>query len=180
MDILGGVASVAQLAAYSHVVAKRLMQLQKAAQDGPSFCRAQRFNIRFLLETIQRICADESPNTDSILPLLITTANLATLLLKLLKPKGTFYNYLLWASKGQEIENAFRALNDKTRLLQLHILERTYNLMRNVQRDIKTMNPSVEACSFQDNHSVGISPSLQEYGFPLTSRSFFSISSFTP
>ena len=178
MNILGGVASVTQLAAYSHVVAKRLIQLHKAAQEGPSFCRAQRFNIGFLLESIQRISADESPNTDSILPLLIATANLATLLLKLLKPRGTFYNYLLWASKGQEIEHAFHALNDKTRLLQLHISERTYNIMTDVRREMETMNQSSEARSSQGDNAVCISLFLQEWGFPL--MSCFFISSFSP
>ena len=162
MNVLGGVASVTQLAAYSHVVARRLIQLHQAAQEGPSFCKAQRFNISFLLVSIQRIGVGENPNTDSLLPLLIATANLATSLLKLLVPKGTFYNDLLWTSKGQEIESAFRALNDKTRLLQLHISERTYNLIRAVQQDIETMHQGAETCSSQDADSVCIDFLIQE------------------
>ena len=154
MELLGGIASVTQLAAYSHVVTKRLIQLHKAAQEGPSFCKAQRFNIGFLLESIQRICTADSPNTESVLPLLISTANCATLLLSLLRPKGTVYNYLLWASKGQEIEAAFRALNEKTRLLQIYISERTYSLIRDVQRDIEAMNQSVKALPSPEDQPV--------------------------
>lgn len=144
MDVVGGVASVTQLIDYSHVVAQRLVQLYKAVQKGPSCCQTQRSNIRFLLEVIQRICTDEASNIEAILPLLIATVNLANSLLKLLQPKGTLYNHWLWVSKGQEIESTFSALNDKTRLLQLHITERTYNIMTQVQQDITHMNQSLK------------------------------------
>lgn len=144
MDVVSGVASVSQLIAYSHVVAQRLVQLYKAAQEGPSCCQTQRSNIRFLLELVQRICTDEAPKTEAILPLLIATLNLANSLLKLLQPKGTWYNHWLWVSKGQEIESTFSALNDKTRLLQLHITERTYNIITHVQKDIKQMNQGLK------------------------------------
>lgn len=128
------------------MVVQRLVQLHKFAQEGSAFCRTQRSNIGFLLESIQRICTVEAPDTDSILPLLIATAGLATSLLILLKPKGSFYHRWLWISKGQEIESAFSALNDKTRLLQLHITEKTYSIVTHVQKDIKHMNQSHNNC----------------------------------
>ena len=161
MDVVGGAASVAQLVNYSHVVVQRLVQLYKAAQEGSSFCRTQRSNIVFLLESIQRICTEEALDTDSILPLLIATAGLATSLLILLKPKGTWNNCWLWISKGHEIESAFSALNDKTRLLQLHITEKTYNIVTRVQQDIKHMNQSLDSCPSQMDQSVCSNPNFQ-------------------
>lgn len=144
MEIVGGAASSLQLVAYGHVVTQRLVQLFKAVQEGPQVCRQQGSNIRFLLDLIRRICDSEAPDIDAILPLLISTANIANSLLNLLQPPSTLYSRWLWISKGGEIEDTFRALNDKTRLLQLHISERTYSIVTNVQRDIKTMN--------QNNH----------------------------
>ena len=143
MDVISGIASATQLVNYGHAVARRLIQLHKAAMDGPSFCRTQRFNIKFLLQSVQRICIDEASNIDSLLPLLIATANVATLLLRLLQPTGTFYNHWLWISKGPAIESSFRALNDKTRLLQLYITERTYNVVQHVRNDIIHMSQSL-------------------------------------
>ncbi|KAL8825742.1 MAG: hypothetical protein Q9191_004230 [Dirinaria sp. TL-2023a] len=156
MDVVSGVASVSQLIAYGHVLVQRLVQLYKAAREGPSCCQTQRFNIRFLLELVQRICTDEAPNTEAILSLLIATVNLANSLLKLLQPKGTWYNYWLLVSKGQEIKSTFSALNDKTRLLQLHITERTYDIVTHVQNDIKQMNQGIKR---QPTSNVDQSPS---------------------
>ena len=161
MDIVAGTASVTQLVAYSHVAVQRLVQLYKSAQEGSSFCRTQRSNIGFLLESIHRICTGETPNPDSILPLLITTAGLTTSLLILLKPKGTLYNRWLWITKGQEIESAFSALNDKTRLLQLHITERTYNLVADLQTHIKNMNQDPNCRPSQRDQLVCANPEFQ-------------------
>lgn len=146
MEIVGGIASSTQLVAYGHVVAQRLVQLYKAVQDGPQLCRTQRSNISFLLDSIQRICISEQPDIDTILPHLICTANLANSLLNLLRPQGALYNRWLRISKGCEIENIFHALDDKARLLQLHITGRTYNIVANVQKDIKTMSKSAGVC----------------------------------
>ena len=154
MEIVGGIASVTQLVAYSHGVAQRLKQLYKAAQEGPRFCRSQRCNIEFLLESIQRLCIAETPDTDCVFPLLIATAKLAISLLNLLEPRSTFYNRWLWVSKGQEIQSAFRALNDKTRLLQLHISERTYNILEHMQKDIQQMSQTSSSVSAPPNQSV--------------------------
>ena len=154
MEIVSGIASVAQLVAYSHVAAQRLVQLHKAAQNGPVFCRTQRSNIVFLLGSIQRICIDQAPNVEIILPLLIATANLATSLLNLLKPKGALYNHWLWVTKRQEIEDSFCALNDKTRLLQLHVTERVYSIVSHVHKDIKTMSQNLNDLSSQMDKSV--------------------------
>ena len=160
MDIVSGAASVAQLVHYSHVVVQRLVQLYKAAQEGSSFCRTQRSNIGFLLESIQRVCTEEAPDTDSILPLLIATAGLATSLLILLKPKGTLYNYWHWISKGHEIESTFSALNDKTRLLQLHITEKTYSIVTRVQKDMAHMNQSLDTRPSQMDQPVCANPNV--------------------
>lgn len=140
MEIVGGVASITQLTAYSHVVARRLLQLYNAVQEGPSFYHIQRSNIGFLLESIQRMCVAEAFDTDSILPLLIAAADLATSLLNLLQPAGALYKRWLWFSRSDEIENAFCALNDKTRLLQLHMTERTYSTVTHVLNRIEYMN----------------------------------------
>ncbi|KAL8685679.1 MAG: hypothetical protein Q9218_007605 [Villophora microphyllina] len=143
MEVVGGVASLTQLVAYSHVVAKRLVQLHKVVQEGPQLYRTQRSHISFLLDSIQRICISEAPDTETILPLLISTAHLAHSLLNLLQQQGALYHLRLWASKGDEIETTFRALKDKACLLQLHITERTYNIVANVQKDIMSaMNQS--------------------------------------
>ena len=147
MDVAAGVASVTQLVAYGHVVIRHLVQLYKAAQEGPSFCRVQHFNIGILLESVQRICTNETQNTDSILPLLIATTELACSLLNWLQPKGALHNRWLWISKAREIESLFCALNDKTRLLQFHITERTYNIVSHVQKDIKHMDQTMSKCA---------------------------------
>ena len=178
MDVVGGIASVAQLIAYSHVVAQRLVQLYKAAQEGPSCCRTQQSNIRFLLELIQRICTDEAPNTDAILPLLIATVNLANSLLRLLQPKGTLYNRWLWISKGQEIESKFCALNDKTRLLQLHITERTYSIVAHVQKDIRHMNQSLEYRPSHMDQSVCANHYPRNHPYPADLSFFFHLLAF--
>ena len=158
MDVVSGAASVAQLVNYSHGAVRQLVHLYKAAQEGSSFCRTQRSNIGFLLESIQRICTEEAPDTDSILPLLIATAGLATSLLILLKPKGTWGSGWHWISKGHEIESAFSALNDKTRLLQLHITEKTYSVVARVQKDIKLMNQSLDSRPSQLDQPVCANP----------------------
>ena len=180
MDIVGGAASVTQLVNYSHGAIRQLVQLYKAAQEGSSFCRTQRFNIGFLLESIQRICTEEAPDTDSILPLLIATAGLATSLLILLKPKGTWRNSWHLIAKGHEIESAFSALNDKTRLLQLHITEKTYNIVTRVQKEIKHMNQSLTSRPSQGDQPVCANSNFQNDFFtPLTHPSLLS-SSFLP
>ena len=158
MNVLGCIASVTQLAAYSRQAARRLEKLYKAAQDGPIFCREQRTNIRLLNDLIQLICKDEASNIDVILPLLIATASLANSLLNLLQSKGTFYNHWLWISKGQEIESGFGALNDKTRLLQLHVAERTCSIVTNVQKDIRDMNRSIKDTESHLGQSVSGEP----------------------
>ena len=158
MDVVSGAASVAQLVNYSHGAVRQLVHLYKAAQEGSSFCRTQRSNIGFLLESIQRICTEETPDTDSILPLLIATAGLATSLLILLRPKGTWGSYWHWISRGHEIESAFSALNDKTRLLQLHITEKTYSVVSRVQKDIKHMNQSLDSRPSQVHQLVCANP----------------------
>ncbi|KAL8778773.1 MAG: hypothetical protein Q9213_007253 [Squamulea squamosa] len=140
MEVISGAASVTQLAAYSHQVFQRLVQLRKAVQEGPDFCRTQRFNIGFLLESLRRISISQTSDAEIILPLLISTANIATSLLGLLEPRGSLCNHWLWVSKGQKIESAFRALNDKARLLQLHITERIYHAVTHVHKDIQTMS----------------------------------------
>ncbi|KAL8713843.1 MAG: hypothetical protein Q9225_006668 [Loekoesia sp. 1 TL-2023] len=140
-------------------VAQRLVQLYKAAREGPVFCRTQRFNIQILLESIQRLYLHEAPDNDSVLPLLIATTNTATWLLNLLEPRGSFYNRWLWVSKGPEIESAFRALNDKTRLLQLHITERTYNIVAHVRKDIKNMGPYINDSPSKTSQSLQTSDS---------------------
>lgn len=180
MEIVGGIASATQLVVYSQAVAQRLVQLYKAAQEGPVFCRTQRFNIRILLESIQRLCLQEAPDNDSILPLLIATENTATWLLNLLEPKGTFYNCWLWVSKGPEIESAFRALNDKTRLLQLHITERTYNIVAHVREDIKNMNKNINDRPCKITESVSASPYPQKRHLILLTYLFLSSSSLRP
>lgn len=163
MEVVSGIASVAQLAAYSHVASQRLVQLYKAVQEGPELCRTQRFNISFLLDSIQRICIciSKAPEIDIILPLLISTANLANTLLNLLQPQGALYNRWLWIVRGQEIENTFRALNDKARLLQLHITERTYNIVANVQKDIQTMSQNNNEVTSKESQPVCVGLYLQ-------------------
>ena len=154
MDVIGGVASISQVIAYGHVVIHQLVQLYKAAQEGPHFCQVQHFNISVLLESVQRICTNETLNIDSILPLLIDTTELACSLLNWLKPKGTLYNKWLWISKSRDIESSFRALNDKTRLLQFHITERTYTIVSHVQKDIEHMNQTMYSCLSEEKQVV--------------------------
>ncbi|KAL8822318.1 MAG: hypothetical protein Q9191_006944 [Dirinaria sp. TL-2023a] len=138
MDVVSGIASVTQLAAYSQVVAQRLLKLHKAAQDGPSLYQTQRSNISCLLGIIRRIGTHEALNSDDIFPLLIATASDVNSLLNLLRPKDIWYDHWFWVvSKSNEIDSTFRALNDKTRLLQVHITERTYSLVTHVQEDTK-------------------------------------------
>ena len=156
------------------------MQLYKAAQEGSPFCRTQRSNIGFLLESIQRVCTEEAPDTDSILPLLIATAGLATSLLVLLKPKGTLYNYWHWISKGQEIESTFSALNDKTRLLQLHMTEKTYSIVTRVQKDITHMNQSLDSRPSQMDPPVCVPTPMSTMTPHPAHISFFPPPSFLP
>ncbi|KAI4193339.1 MAG: hypothetical protein LQ350_008366 [Teloschistes chrysophthalmus] len=140
MEVVGGIASATQLVAYTHVVARRLVQLYKAVQNGPQLYRIRRSHVLSLLDSVQRVCIGEAPDTDTILPLLISTTDLAHSLLYLLQPQSALCHLRLWSSKSDEIESTFQALNDKSRLLQLHITERTYNIVATVQKDIKTMN----------------------------------------
>ncbi|KAL9582200.1 MAG: hypothetical protein Q9212_003435 [Teloschistes hypoglaucus] len=140
MEVVGGIASATQLVAYTHVVARRLVQLYKAVQNGPQLYRTRRSHVLCLLDSVQRVSIGEAPDPDTILPLLISTTELAHSLLYLLQPQGALCHLRPWSSKSDEIESTFQALNDKTRLLQLHITERTYNLVATVQKDIKTMN----------------------------------------
>lgn len=95
MEVISGIASIAQLAAYSHVVARQLVQLHKVVQEGPQLYQRRRSHIILLLDSIQRICIGEAPDTDTIIPLLISTADLAHSLLSLLQPQGSFYNLRL-------------------------------------------------------------------------------------
>ena len=135
MEIVAGAASLTQLSAYAYSTTRRLIDLYKAAQEGPSFCREQSCNIRFLLRSIQRICSLEAPDTDSLLPLLISIADLSSSILNLLGPTGALRNKWLWVSKSRQFEEAFQALGEKTNLLQLCIAERTYTLVGAISRN---------------------------------------------
>lgn len=157
MEVVGGIASAAQLVAYTHVVARRLIQLYKAVQNGPQLYRTRRSHVLSLLDSIQRVCIGEAPDTDTIIPLLISTTELAHSLLYLLQPSGALCHLRPWSSKSDEIENTFQALNDKTRLLQLHITKRTYNIVATMQKDIKTMNEAKRVKN--SNQSTPVCPS---------------------
>ncbi|KAL8632278.1 hypothetical protein Q9189_001950 [Teloschistes chrysophthalmus] len=159
MEVVGGIASATQLVAYTHVVARRLVQLYKAVQNGPQLYRIRRSHVLSLLDSVQRVCIGEVPDTDTILPLLISTTELAHSLLHLLQPQSALCHLRLWSSKSDEIENTFQALNDKTRLLQLHITERTYDIVATVQKDIKTMNE--DKCIKNSNESPPRDPYLK-------------------
>jgi hypothetical protein len=156
MDVLGGVASITQLIAYGRSVTRCLVELYNTAQEGPAFCRDQSYSIRFLLASIQRICRLEAPDIDSILPILIAIANLASSLLNLLNPQGILRNKWLWVSKSQEIEKTFRALGEKTNLLQLHVAERTYTLVGHLKKDIQCINRSMGSHQFNQISCVRI------------------------
>ena len=140
MDIVGGAANVTQLVAYSGALVQRLVKLYKASSEAPSFCRNQRIMICFLLESVQRISLDDSLDIDIILPILVGITGLANSLLDLLEPKGIWYRHLHWISKGTDIDNGLRALNDKTHLLQLHMTERTHRVVARVHTDIERLS----------------------------------------
>ena len=140
MDAVNGIASVSQLVIYSHSAIKQLTKLYSATQGDAGFYQAQRCNLKFLLQTIQNICIHPSSGTERLLPLLVDTADLATSLIRLLKPQSFLARSLLWFVKSQEIESAFNTLNEKTRLLQLHISESTHTIVTHIQKDIKDMS----------------------------------------
>ena len=132
MEIVGGAASIAQLAAYSRCAAQHLIDLYKATQDGPTFCQEQSYKVRLLQHSIQRIATAETTDSNLILPLFISIADQANILLKLLGQRGLLRNKWLWVIKGGEIEKAFQALDDKSNLLQLYLSERTYSIISNM------------------------------------------------
>ena len=140
MNVVGEIASVSQLVAYSNVAIKKLVGLYQAVQESATFCRTQSSNIRFLLEIIQRISSIGTPDCMTVLPVLISTTDLATSLLNVLRSKNTLQRYWLWLVRGPEIESGFKALGDKTRLLQLHITERTYTCVTQVVDGIDLMS----------------------------------------
>ena len=139
MEVVSGIAGVSQLVTYSHSAIRQLTKLYDATKEDAGFYRVQRYNLTFLLQAIQHISLDHSRDTERLLPLLIEIADLTTSLIKLLKPQGSLARSLHWFVKSQEIESTFNTLNEKTRLLQLHLSERTYSIVAHIHRDIKDM-----------------------------------------
>ena len=149
MDVLGGVTSISQLLHYSHCTARQLISLYKAIQNAPSLRGEQSHGILLLLSSIQRICSIEENDIDSLLPLLISIANTASLLLNLLGSKSILNNRWFWMTKGKEIQEALQLLSDKTKLLQFHIAERTYTLLSKMNRPTanNTQDTASEECA---------------------------------
>lgn len=164
MDLVGGVASISQLAHYSASATSHLINLYKATQNGATFCREQNYGIRLLLQLVHRVCKTEAADLESILPLLIAITDLASSLLNLLGPRGTLHNRWLWVCKSAEIEKSFRSLSEKTSLLQLYVTERTFSLLSKMD---KTTNPSDGAARGGQTSTVfTVRTSFSYFSFP--------------
>jgi len=140
MDVIGGVASIAQLVDFGFSVTKSLIQLYKAVQNGPAAFRDQKFNVCLLLKITERICQRTSTDNESILLLFVQISDSIHSIINLLEQRGILgINWVLF-TKSETLAAAFESLSRKRDLLQLHISEEGLELLYRIRSDITSMS----------------------------------------
>ena len=137
MEVLGGLASATQLAAYSQCVATYLLRLYRAAHDGPSSAKVQRGNIKRLVEIVNRICYHHSAIPDGLIPLLVDIVEIARSLIDSLGEHGQLRTAWSLFTKAGKINDAFKALDDKRQLLQLQLAAQTNGVIVEIHSSLK-------------------------------------------
>ena len=132
MDLVSGAASVAQLSAYSGSAVQYLNRLYKATQDGPSSIQDHGRNVSALITILSRLWEHDSLDLDLLVPLLIEITVVARHLSSSLTHLGPLRLSWILLTKGREIDDAFRAIHDKSELIQIHLSERSHAVLTRI------------------------------------------------
>lgn len=135
MEALGLTASITQLAAYGHSAVQSLLRLYQAVRAGPAAYRDQQSNVSILFSIICRIYQRDLVGEESISPLLSDIAKLARKIQALLEQKG--FLGLNWALivRPESLSEAFVSLDEKRKLLHLHLSERNQDALSQIRTD---------------------------------------------
>ena len=137
MEVVGEVASATQLGAYSSCVAGYLLRLYRAVQEGPSTVKDRLGNVKVLIGIVSRISNDISPDEELWIPLLIEIGTIAKALADLLDQRGQLRTAWTLIAKGDKIEDAFKALDEKNKLLLLYLTQQTHSTLYHIQSGLE-------------------------------------------
>ena len=142
MDAVGITASIAQLVAYGHSVAQSLLRLYQAVRAGPAAYRGQKSNISILLSIVSRVCQQNLPQEELVVPLLVDISELAYKILNILEQKGFLGLNWTLIVRREVLSEAFVSLDSKRDLLHLYISERNQHTLSQIQLDTAQLNMS--------------------------------------
>ena len=153
MEVIGALASVTQLTAYSKCVAESLLRLYKAAQDGPSSAQEQCKNIEGLRMIIGRIGCYKYSEPDSLTALLVDIAKIAETLTNWLRQEKKLRKAWISLTKAGKIDDAFQALHSKTEQLHLYLSERSFCTLRQIQVNLHRSGHAVDNMDLDPPHT---------------------------
>lgn len=140
MDILGGVASISQIVAYSLSTAQCLQRAYKSVRDGPVIYRSEKSNIKLLLDITADICGGAPETHERILPILVDISKISCQIFNLLERRS--FSSFTWASLTTQrtLEQAFSNLTVKRQILHLHIGHTNNILLLKLSEEVSTMS----------------------------------------
>lgn len=143
MEIVSGVASSAQLLAYSHSTFKVLIKLYKQVRDGPASLKRQQSSILVLLSVVHGL--QRRPAPTHILTTLLELSTIATEALSLItqsQRKG--FLGLSWSAvrHEQQLSEVFASLKDKREVLHLAISVESMSSRPSPEGECETQPPT--------------------------------------
>ncbi|KAI8932231.1 hypothetical protein NX059_011110 [Plenodomus lindquistii] len=157
MDVIAGVASVAQLGAYSLSTVRSLQQLYTELENRKSNYHDEERNISLLLRIIQRLASRDIKDCDHIIPILLDISGLACQILHLLRPKNRTAFFLSAFTNPGKLNLALEALDKKRPLLQLYISQVNNDTLAELHERLDKQNSkrisstSIESREIQEN-----------------------------
>lgn len=138
MDVIGAIASTAQLMVYGHSASKILLRLIKGIKDGPPAYRDQEQNVHLMLYVVNQVTHQNDSSTESgqfILSIILEISDLATKIHNLLKDTCSFLGSVLYVTaRRSTIEDTFAALAGKRDILHLCLSQNIHQLLSDQNR----------------------------------------------
>ena len=168
-DIVGGIASVTQLAAYSQCVMGTLSRLYRAAQDGPASAKDHCQGISRLLKIVDRIGHRDGSDSELFVPLLVDIAQVAKTLTGYLDQRKQCHTIWVLLTNGGAIDDAFGALREKTSHLHLCLSQQNNKALGEIQQELVARRSIMSSNSSPDPPQVSSILTQAVYAMPLTS-----------
>ena len=158
MEAVSGIASLSQLAAYVNCTITRLNHLYRTISTATFLAKSQLEELHVLLKILERIQKHHSSSdTEFLVPVLISIANIVQTLENWLGPSSTIrLQWNLIAHKA-DIEEALRLLRQKCNLLAFYYSERNSSALDRIESSLSAHHHAAPGSSADMSSPVSIS-----------------------